>query len=149
MEGGVADALKLCERLAEGDSVCVILRDNIVENDITPFVGKLKAQTSGARLLLKEVEDPERFGVPELHGDRIVRTEENQRPQGASTRYRHIRLRWAHFNCCRDLKPSLRGELEITDVNNAYVEAEICIGRFSAVGGQMPACSRVSLTQAS
>src|SRR5471032_995747 len=75
-EGGIADALKLCEHFAKGDSVCVILGDNLIEDDITPYIAKFNAQASGARLLLKEVEDPERFGVPELAGDRIVRIDE-------------------------------------------------------------------------
>ena len=95
-EGGIADALKLCEHFAEGDPVCVILGDNIIEDDITPYVERFKAQTSGARLLLKEVDDPERFGVPELDGDRIVRIEEKpKRPEEQIRRHRHLHVRRA------------------------------------------------------
>ncbi len=123
-EGGIADALKLCEHFAKGDSVCVILGDNIIEDDITPYVEKFKAQKSGARLLLKEVEDPERFGVPELDGDRIVSIEE--KPKVPKSKYAVTGIYMYDgrvFDYCRVLKPSKRGELEITDVNNAYVAA--------------------------
>src|SRR5579859_5870933 len=71
-EGGIADALKLCEHFAAGDSVVVILGDNILQNGIAPYVERFRAQGTGCRLLLKEVDDPERFGVPEFDGERIV-----------------------------------------------------------------------------
>ncbi len=106
-EGGIADALKLCEHFAKGDSVCVILGDNIIEDDITPYVEKFKAQKSGARLLLKEVEDPERFGVPELDGDRIVSIEE--KPKVPKSKYAVTGIYMYDgrvFDYCRDLKPS-------------------------------------------
>ena len=123
-EGGIADALKLCEHFAEGDSVCVILGDNIIEDDITPYVERFKAQGSGARLLLKEVPDPERFGVPELDGDRIVRIVEKPVVPMSTYAVTGIYLYDRRvFEFCRDLKPSERGELEITDVNNAYIAA--------------------------
>jgi glucose-1-phosphate thymidylyltransferase len=121
-EGGIADALKLCEHFAEGERLVVILGDNIVQDDIRPFVEKFAAQTSGARILLKEVDDPERFGCPQLDGDRIIRIEE--KPVAPKSRYavtgiymydRHV------FELCNRLKPSSRGELEITDVNNDYI----------------------------
>ncbi len=121
-EGGIADALKLCEHFAEGERLIVILGDNIVQDDISPFVEKFAAQDSGARILLKEVDDPERFGCPELVGDRIIRIEE--KPVAPKSRYavtgiymydRHV------FELCNRLKPSSRGELEITDVNNDYI----------------------------
>src|SRR5262249_29496758 len=70
-EGGIADALRLCEHFADGERICVILGDNILENDIMPFVQRFEAQSSGARILLKEVIDPERFGVPVFDGERI------------------------------------------------------------------------------
>jgi glucose-1-phosphate thymidylyltransferase len=123
-EGGIADALKLCEHFSEGDSVCVILGDNIIQDDITPFVERFKAQGNGARLLLKEVPDPERFGVPELDGDRIVRIVE--KPAVPPSRYAVTGIYlydFRVFDFCRELKPSARGELEITDVNNAYIDA--------------------------
>ena len=71
-EGGIADALKLCEHFADGERIAVILGDNIVQDDISPYVKQFEQQDAGARLLLKEVADPERFGVAELDGDSIV-----------------------------------------------------------------------------
>jgi glucose-1-phosphate thymidylyltransferase len=123
-EGGIADALKLCEHFAEGQRVVVILGDNIIQDDITPYVQKFNAQTSGARILLKDVEDPERFGCPELDGERIVRIEE--KPKAPKSRYAVTGIYMYDarvFEYCRNLKPSARGELEITDVNNAYIDA--------------------------
>src|SRR5476649_885121 len=75
-EGGIADALKLCEHFAEGDPVCVILGDNIIEDDITPYLRAFEQQPSGARLLLKEVRDPHRFGIPMIENERIVHIDE-------------------------------------------------------------------------
>jgi glucose-1-phosphate thymidylyltransferase len=123
-EGGIADALKLCEHFAEGDSVCVVLGDNIIEGAIKPYVDAFTQQNGGARLLLKEVEDPERFGVAELSGNRIVSIEE--KPKNPKSRYAVTGIYMYDarvFDYCRDLKPSARGELEITDVNNAYMAA--------------------------
>jgi len=123
-EGGIADALKLCEHFAENQSVCVILGDNIIQADITPFVERFRQQTSGARLLLKEVEDPERFGVAEIDGDRIVRIVE--KPVVPMSNYAVTGIYMYDkrvFDYCRNLKQSERGELEITDVNNAYIAA--------------------------
>ena len=121
-EGGIADALKLCEHFAEGDRVAVILGDNIIQDDISPYVRKFEEQDSGARILLKEVEDPERFGCPELDGERIVRIEE--KPIEPKSNYAVTGIYMYDrrvFDFCRRLKPSARGELEITDVNNAYI----------------------------
>jgi glucose-1-phosphate thymidylyltransferase len=123
-EGGIADALKLCEHFAEDESVCVILGDNIIQDDITPFVQRFAAQASGARLLLKEVDDPERFGVPEIEGGRIVRIVE--KPVVPVSNYAVTGIYMYDervFDYCRELKRSERGELEITDVNNAYIAA--------------------------
>ncbi len=121
-EGGIADALNLAEHFADGHSVCVILGDNIVEKSIKAAVDEFRVQEKGARILLKEVEDAERFGVAELKGDRIVGIEE--KPS-------HPKSNWAVtglymydasvFTKIKTLKPSGRGELEITDVNNAYI----------------------------
>jgi glucose-1-phosphate thymidylyltransferase len=123
-EGGIADALKLCEHFAEGDSVCVILGDNILEDDISPYVARFRQQRNGARILLKEVEDPERFGVPELDGERIIRIEEKPAVPKSKYAVTGVYMYDARvFDYCRDLKPSSRGELEITDVNNAYISA--------------------------
>jgi glucose-1-phosphate thymidylyltransferase len=121
-EGGIADALKLCEHFAEGQRIAVILGDNIIQDDISPYVRKFEEQDSGARLLLKEVEDPQRFGCPELDGDRIVRIEE--KPLHPKSNYAVTGIYMYDrrvFDFCRKLKPSARGELEITDVNNAYI----------------------------
>jgi len=122
-EGGIADALKLCEHFAEGQRIAVILGDNIIQDDITPYVKAFEEQDSGARILLKEVDDPERFGCPELDGDRIVRIEE--KPAEPKSRYAVTGIYMYDrrvFDFCRRLKPSARGELEITDVNNAYIK---------------------------
>jgi glucose-1-phosphate thymidylyltransferase len=122
-EGGIADALKLCEHFAEGQRIAVILGDNIIEDDISPYVKKFDEQDSGARILLKEVDDPERFGCPELDGDRIVRIEE--KPVKPASRYAVTGIYMYDrrvFDFCKRLKPSARGELEITDVNNQYIK---------------------------
>jgi glucose-1-phosphate thymidylyltransferase len=122
-EGGIADALKLCEHFAEGQRIVVILGDNIVQDDISPYVRKFEEQDSGARILLKEVGDPERFGCPELDGTRIVRIEE--KPQRPASHYAVTGIYMYDrrvFDFCQRLKPSARGELEITDVNNAYIK---------------------------
>ncbi|GAC1547452.1 MAG: sugar phosphate nucleotidyltransferase [Candidatus Velthaea sp.] len=123
-EGGIADALKLCEHFAAGERICVILGDNIVQDDITPHLRRFEDQDSGARLLLKEVPDPERFGVAELDGDQIVSIEE--KPEFPKSRYAVTGIYMYDrrvFDFCRRLKPSKRNELEITDVNNAYIRS--------------------------
>lgn len=123
-EGGIADALSLCEHFADGERIVVVLGDNIIQDSIAPYVRAFEKQASGARILLKEVTDPERFGCPELHGDRIVRIEE--KPSRPKSHYAVTGIyMYDHkvFDFCRRLEPSARGELEITDVNNAYIEA--------------------------
>ena len=121
-EGGIADALKLCEHFAEGQRVVVILGDNIIQDDISPYVRRFEEQDSGARILLKQVEDPERFGCPELDGDRIVRIEEKPLQPKSDYAVTGIYMYDRRvFDFCRNLQPSARGELEITDVNNAYI----------------------------
>ncbi|MFN2529444.1 MAG: sugar phosphate nucleotidyltransferase [Candidatus Baltobacteraceae bacterium] len=122
-EGGIADALKLCEHFAEGQRIVVILGDNIVQEDISPYVKKFEQQDSGARLLLKRVADPQRFGVAELNGDRIVgiveKPEQPKSDYAVTGIYMYDRR---VFDFARRLLPSKRGELEITDVNNAYLK---------------------------
>jgi glucose-1-phosphate thymidylyltransferase len=122
-EGGIAEALRLAEFFASGEKICVVLGDNIIEKNIRRAVENFRRQKKGAKILLKEVSDPERFGVAELKGDRIVRIEE--KPKKPRSRYAVIGIYLFDqevFNLIRTLKPSDRGELEITDVNNRYIE---------------------------
>ena len=122
-EGGIAEALGLAEFFADEEKACVILGDNIIEKNITGAVEAFKKQKKGAKILLKEVPDPQRFGVPELKGDQIVRIEE--KPANPKSKYAVTGIyMYDHsvFDLIRPLKPSQRGELEITDVNNAYIE---------------------------
>jgi glucose-1-phosphate thymidylyltransferase len=121
-EGGIAAALSLAEFFADKHPICVILGDNIVQGSISRYVENFKKQKSGARILLKEVQDPQRFGVPEIRGDQIVRIDE--KPEQPASRYAvtGIYLYDAEvFEIVKTLKPSRRGELEITDVNNCYI----------------------------
>jgi len=121
-EGGIADALKLAEYFAEGDDICVILGDNIIEGNIIAARKAFEEQVGGARILLKKVHDPQRFGVPELDGDRVLRIEE--KPSDPKSPYAVIGIYFYDSDVWRfigDLVPSARGELEITDVNNHYI----------------------------
>lgn len=121
-EGGIADALRLAEHYVDGDSVCVVLGDNIIENNICAAVESFRRQPEGAHILLKEVEDPERFGCPEIVNDRIVRIEEKpKRPKSNYAVTGFYLFDATLFDKIRTLKPSARGELEITDVNNLYL----------------------------
>jgi len=122
-EGGIAEALRLAEHFASGEPLVVILGDNIVEKSIQPHVQRFAATGNGAKILLKEVEDPWRFGVAELRGDQIVGIEE--KPKAPKSHYvvTGIYMYDARvFDIIKTLKPSGRGELEITDVNNAYLQ---------------------------
>src|SRR5580693_9004710 len=121
-EGGIADALALAEHFADGEKVCVILGDNIIEGSIAQAVRDFEKQERGARILLKEVPDAGRFGVAELTGDRIVGIEE--KPEQPKSPYAVIGIYLYDgtvFDKVKELVPSKRGELEITDVNNAYI----------------------------
>ncbi|NWG02422.1 MAG: NTP transferase domain-containing protein [Syntrophaceae bacterium] len=122
-EGGIAEALRLAEFFAAGEKICVVLGDNIIEKNIRRAVKNFQKQKKGAKILLKEVPDPQRFGVPELREDRIVRVEE--KPKRPKSQYAVIGIYLYDqevFNIIKTLKPSNRGELEITDVNNRYIE---------------------------
>jgi glucose-1-phosphate thymidylyltransferase len=122
-EGGIADALGLAEHFAEGDKICVILGDNIIEKSIRGAVEDFERQSKGAKILLKQVNDAERFGVAELRGDRIVGIEE--KPAKPKSHYAVTGIYLYDetvFDKVKTLKPSGRGELEITDVNNAYIQ---------------------------
>lgn len=121
-EGGIADALSLAEHFADGQKICVVLGDNLIEGSIRGAVEEFKRQPRGARILLKEVPDAERFGVAEIQGDRIVGIEE--KPKHPKSRYAVTGIYMYDdtvFDKIRQLVPSERGELEITDVNNAYI----------------------------
>jgi glucose-1-phosphate thymidylyltransferase len=122
-EGGIADALRLAEHFADGRNICVVLGDNIIEMNICAACAKFEQQERGAHIILKEVPDPERFGVPVFEGGRIVRIEE--KPKEPKSRYAVIGIYMYDgtvFDRIRKLKPSARGEFEITDVNNQYLE---------------------------
>jgi glucose-1-phosphate thymidylyltransferase len=121
-EGGIADALGLAEHFADGGRVCVILGDNVFQDEIGAAVGRFMAQESGARIFLKEVDDPGRFGVAEVRGGRVLSIEE--KPAAPKSRYAVTGVYMYDaevFGIVRGLRPSGRGELEITDVNNAYL----------------------------
>lgn len=122
-EGGIAEALSLAEFFAAGDGICVVLGDNIIEMNIRKAAEAFHKQGGGAKILLKEVPDPHRFGVAELKGDRIVGVEE--KPKHPKSNYAVIGIYFYDstvFDFIKTLKPSERGELEITDVNNRYIE---------------------------
>jgi len=121
-EGGIADALRLAEPFAKGEKTCVILGDNILETSIRAAKEKFDRQDNGGMILLKDVPDPERFGVPVFEGERIVKIEE--KPARPASRYAVIGIYfydWTVFNRVRGLHPSGRNEYEITDVNNSYL----------------------------
>jgi glucose-1-phosphate thymidylyltransferase len=121
-EGGIADALRLAERFAAGEPICVMLGDNLIERSIVDTVRGFNVRAQGACILLKEVEDPERFGVAVLEGDRIARIIEKPQSPPSNLAVIGIYLYDARvFEIIKTLKPSGRGELEITDVNNAYI----------------------------
>ena len=121
-EGGIAEALRLAEHFAAGEPVVVILGDNLVEASIRPYVQRFAKIGTGARILLKEVDDPWRFGVAEIRGDRVVGIEEKPKRPKSNSVVTGIYMYDAQvFDIIRTLKPSGRGELEITDVNNAYI----------------------------
>ncbi|RPH82056.1 MAG: spore coat protein [Nitrospiraceae bacterium] len=123
-EGGIADALRLAEHFVDGERVCVILGDNIIEGNIVSAADAFRKQQCGAKILLKDVKDPQRFGVPLLDGDRVVKIEEKPANPRSSYAVTGMYFYDAHvFDIIKTLKPSGRGELEITDVNNAYIQA--------------------------
>ena len=122
-EGGIADALALAEHFADGDKICVILGDNILEGSIADAVQAFEKQDRGARILLKEVTDAERFGVAEMKDGRIVSIEEKPKKPKSNCAVTGIYMYdGSVFEKVKHLVPSGRGELEITDVNNAYIK---------------------------
>lgn len=120
--GGIAQALYLAENFAGQDKMCVVLADNIFQDRLAPFVEKYKKQKSGAKILIKEVADPQRFGVVTLKNKRVVAIEE--KPKRPKSNFAVTGIYFYDrevFSIIRKLKPSPRGELEITDVNQAYL----------------------------
>jgi len=121
-QGGIADALRLAEDFADGDRVVVVLGDNIIEKPIRKSIEKFKKQKKGARILIKKVPDPQRFGVVEFKNGKILRIDE--KPKRPKTDYAVTGVYMYDsevFKIIKGLKPSKRGELEITDVNNRYI----------------------------
>ncbi len=121
-EGGIADALSLVEHFADDEPVCVVLGDNIIEGNIRKAAEDYRQQSGGAKILLKQVHDPQRFGVPELDGDKVLQIEE--KPKNPKSDMAVIGIYFFDntvFDVIKTLKPSDRGELEITDVNNHFI----------------------------
>ena len=121
-EGGIAAALRLAEYFADGEKICVVLGDNIIEKNIRQAVQSFTRQPDGAKILLKEVPDPHRFGVPIIEDGRIIGIEE--KPKVPRSQFAVVGVYMYDpdvFRIIQTLKPSARGELEITDVNNEYI----------------------------
>lgn len=137
---GIAHALSLAEGFAAKERICVLLGDNIFEQPITPYVKDFGQQKWGARVLLKEVGDPERYGVAALDEHQVIDIEE--KPSNPKSCFAVIGLYFYDqqvFDIIRQIKPSSRGELEITSVNNAYIQQNqlqysICKGRWTDAG---------------
>ncbi|MBC8372286.1 MAG: NTP transferase domain-containing protein [Phycisphaerae bacterium] len=153
-EGGIAEALGLAREFAGDDKVCVVLGDNILERSIRPAVEVFERQIEGARIFLKEVENPQAYGIAEIAGDRIVRIIE--KPDKPPTNFAVIGVYMYPpdvFDVIGRLEPSARGELEITDVNNHYIRAgtmtyEVVEGWWADAGESidswLAACNRVA-----
>lgn len=121
--GGIAQALGLAEDFVGQEQMVVILGDNVFTDDIAPYVDNFRRQGQGAKILLQQVPDPERFGVAELVGEKVIGIEE--KPLQPKSEYAVTGIYMFDYNVfsmIRSLKPSARGELEITDVNNQYIE---------------------------
>ncbi|MGB7207233.1 MAG: sugar phosphate nucleotidyltransferase [Pyrinomonadaceae bacterium] len=121
-EGGIADALSLVEHFADDESICVVLGDNIIEGNVRDAAQEYEQQGKGAKILLKKVPDPQRFGVPEIDGNKVLRIEE--KPTEPKSDFAVIGIYFYDstvFDIIKTLVPSGRGELEITDVNNHYI----------------------------
>lgn len=121
--GGIAQALGLAEHFSNGEKICIVLGDNIFQDSLARFAQKFKKQENGAMILLKEVSDPERFGVVELSDDRIVSIEEKPKKPKSNFAISGIYFYdYGVFSIIKKLKPSKRGELEISDVNRIYLK---------------------------
>jgi glucose-1-phosphate thymidylyltransferase len=121
-EGGIADALSLAEYFSDKEPICVVLGDNLIERNIVEAVRDFERQRQGAKILLKEVPDPERFGVAEIENGSLISIEEKPAKPRSNLAVIGIYMYDNRvFDIVKTLKPSGRGELEITDVNNAYI----------------------------
>jgi glucose-1-phosphate thymidylyltransferase len=148
--GGIAEALGLTEDFVDGDKVCVILGDNILQYSIAAAVQAFDRQERGARILLTEVDDPTQYGVAEISNGRVFGIEE--KPKVPKSRYAVIGVYFYDpevYRVVRDLVPSARGELEITDVNNAYIRRaemtyEVIRGWWGDAGASIDALWEVS-----
>ncbi|WP_459500766.1 sugar phosphate nucleotidyltransferase [Bacillus sp. C1] len=124
--GGIAEALGLCEDFVGDDRMVVILGDNIFSDDLRPYVEEFMSQKQGAKVLLQAVEDPRRFGVPNIQNGKIIEIEEKPTNPKSSYAVTGIYMYDADvFSYIKQLKPSARGELEITDINNWYLKREV------------------------
>jgi glucose-1-phosphate thymidylyltransferase len=138
--GGIAHALALAESFTAGQPCCVLLGDNIYEYSIAPYVQHFREQAEGARVLLKEVGDPERYGVAALDEHQVIEIEE--KPRNPKSHYAVVGLYLYDsrvFDIIRGFEPSPRGELEITSVNNAYITLgqlryDVCRGHWTDAG---------------
>jgi glucose-1-phosphate thymidylyltransferase len=138
--GGIAHALALAEGFASGGKIAVLLGDNIFEYSIAPYAHRFVEQAQGARVLLKEVGDPERYGVAALDEHQVIDIEEKPARPRSSLAVVGLYFYDAQvFDVIRGVTPSARGELEITSVNNAYIarqqlEYDVCRGRWTDAG---------------
>ena len=138
--GGIAHALALAESFSAGHPICVILGDNIFEYSIAPYVAHFRQQCVGARVLLKDVGDPERYGVAALDEHQVIEIEEKPTKPKSSLAVVGLYLYDASvFDIIRGIAPSARGEYEITSVNNAYIARDqlrydVCRGRWTDAG---------------
>lgn len=124
--GGIAQALYLAKEFAASDNIIVILGDNIFGDNLTPFIDNFKFQGKGAKILIKEVSDPHRFGVAEIKNGKVLSIEE--KPKKPKSNYAVTGIYFYDsevFTVIKGLKPSKRGELEISDVNNAYLKRKV------------------------
>jgi len=123
--GGIAQALGLAEHFANNAPLAVILGDNIFQDSLENYAAEFMNQIDGARVLLKKVDNPKRFGVAQIQGDKVIRIEE--KPSRPKSNYAVSGIYFYDakvFEIIKNLKPSARGELEVTDINNAYIERE-------------------------
>jgi glucose-1-phosphate thymidylyltransferase len=124
-EGGIADALSLAEYFAGGESICVMLGDNLIEGNICEAAKRYREQGKGAKILLKEVPDAERFGVAEIKDGKVVNIIEKPKNPPSNLAVTGIYFYDQQvFELIKKLSPSQRGELEITDVNNLYLSKD-------------------------